>query len=298
MIANLRYFVGEALTSMNRSRGVSVLAVATIAIALGILGTFLYLSSNVNDVVIRWSREVQLSVYLNDDIDATQLESLLTRLRGEPRVESATYVSKEEALERFRTYFTDLSDLPEKLGENPLPASVEVRLVEGRGEPAAIQDLAAAFSGLDGVEEVEYDTGWVERLDSLVKLVASSGFLLGAILLLAATATTSNVIRLALFSRQDEIEILRLVGATRRYIQGPFLVEGTLQGSIGGLLALGALAALHLAVRAAADVNLFVRLATARFLGPVPALALIVAGAGMGLVGAYLAVRKYLAVGT
>jgi cell division transport system permease protein len=294
MIANLRYFVGEALTSMNRSRGVSVLAVATIAIALGILGTFLYLSSNVNDVVVRWSREVQLSVYLKDDVEATQLESLLERLRREPRVESATYVSKEEALARFRTYFADLSDLPEKLGENPLPASVEVQLVEGRGEPAEIRGLAATFAGLEGVEDVEYDTGWVERLDSLVKLVSGVGFLLGGILLLAATATTSNVIRLALFSRQDEIEILRLVGATRRYIQGPFLVEGILQGSLGGLLALAALAALHLAVRTAGDVNLVVRLATARFLGPVPALALVVAGAAMGLVGAFFAVRKYL----
>jgi len=296
MIANLRYFVGEALTSMNRSRGVSVLAVATIAIALGILGTFLYLSSNVNDVVIRWSREVQLSVYLGDDVDATQVETLLERLRREPRVESATYVSKDEALARFRTYFEDLSDLPEKLGDNPLPASVEVRLVEGKHEPAEIEKLAADFAGLEGVEDVEYDTGWVERLDSLVQLVSGAGFLLGGILLLAATATTSNVIRLALFSRQDEIEILRLVGATRRYIQGPFLVEGILQGFAGGLLAIAALAASHLTIRAAADVNLFVRLATARFLDPAPALAVVVAGAVMGFVGAYLAVRKYLKI--
>ena len=294
MITDLRYFLGEALRSMNRSRGVSLLAVATIAIGLSMLGTFLYLSSNLNALVVRWTGEVQLNVYLLEDTTPEDLASLREALDRDPRVERAIYVSKEEALSRFQTYFADLRDLPDRLGTNPLPASLEVLLVEEHRSPEAVQEMADSLAAMGGVENVQYDTGWVERLDSLIRLGSSAGFLLGGILLVAATFTTSNVIRLALFSRQDEIEILQLVGATRGFIQGPFLIEGALQGSVGGLVALAGLAISHMAFRSAADLNLLLRLATTHFLGPLPALALVAGGGAMGLAGSFLAVRKYL----
>ena len=298
-MATLRYFLSEALTSMNRSRGISFLAVATIAVALSMLGAFLYLSWNFTAVVERWSDEVQLSIYLSDDLATGDLGTLRSLLDGQEGVEEVEYVSKEQALQRFATYFADLSDLPELLGENPLPASFEVRLGETARTPEQVARLAAAVQGFEGVEEVQYDTGWVERLDTLVRLATAAGYVLGGVLLLAAVFTTSNVIRLALFSRRDEVDILRLVGATPWFIQGPFLVEGALQGLLGGLAAVLLLATVHLGLHTAwtDGMNLFLRIATAEFLPAETWAALVAAGGFMGLAGSFLAVRRFLAVG-
>lgn len=292
----LSYFAGEALTSMNRSRGIASLAVVTIAIALAMLGGFVYLTANLQALVVRWTREVQVHVYLVDGLAAADRQAIEQRLRDDPRVEQVTHVSKEEALRRFQEYFADLGDLPEMLATNPLPASLEVRLAGSEPDPAEVRLLAESIAGAPGVEDVEYDTGWVERLHSMIRIASASGYVVGGLLLLAATFTTSNVIRLALYSRRDEVEILQLVGATRGFIQGPFLVEGLLQGLAGGLLALAVLAVVHLAVRAIpGSVGPLVRIATDRFLEPGPILGLIVAGAAMGLCGSLLAVRRFLA---
>ena len=294
-MATLGYFLGEALTSMNRSRGVSFLAAATIGIALSMLGGFLYVSANFSALLESCRQELQLNVYLRDDISDAELEGLQVRLRSDPAVEGMRHVTKAQALEQFRVYFTDLRDLPDVLGSNPLPASLEVRLAEGEQEPAAVRRLSESIEGLPGVENVQYDTGWVERLHSMVRLASGAGYVVGAILLLAATFTASNVIRLALYSRRDEVDILQLVGATRGFIQGPFLVEGIVQGLLGGALALGLIATVHLSVHAAPEsVGVLARVATERFLGPGAAVALVLGGGGMGLAGSFLAVRKFL----
>jgi cell division transport system permease protein len=137
----------------------------------------------------------------------------------------------------------------------------------------------------------------VKRLDSLVKVAGGAGTFFGAVLLVAATFTTSNVIRLAMYSRRDEVEILQLVGATRAFIQGPFLLEGLLQGLMGGLLALGLLGGTHLTLTAMvpASGNLFLRLLTAGFLDAWTATALVLGGGAMGFIGSLFAVRKFLA---
>jgi len=294
MIADLRYFVAEALTSMSRNRAVSLLSIGTIAVALTLLGAFFYFSTNLSAQILRWSSEVQVQVYLLDDLDATALATVRARLEADPAVERIEHVPKEEALARFRSYFADLADLPDALGTNPLPASFEVRLREGSRGPEEVGAFAAALRGQPGVEDVHYDTAWVERLHSLAAVAASAGYLLGGVLLIAATFTTSNVIRLALLSRRDEIEILRLVGATRAFIRGPFLMEGLLQGALGGGLALALLGGLHLTLRRAGGANPFLTLLTERFLPGPQALALAAVGGMLGLAGAFLAVRKFL----
>jgi len=294
MIADLRYFVAEAFTSMNRTRAISALSIGTISVALTLLGAFLYFSTNLSAQLARWGSEVQVQVYLRDDLDAATLARLRERLDKDPAVERVEHVPKEEALARFRSYFSDLADLPEALGSNPLPASFEVRLREGSRGPAEVSAFAAALRGEAGVEEVRYDAAWVERLHSLSALAAGAAYLLGGVLLIAATFTTSNVIRLALLSRRDEIEILRLVGATRGFIRGPFLMEGLLQGTLGGLLALALLGALHLALGRASGASPFLALLVERFLPGPQIVGVAAAGGSMGLVGAYLAVRKFL----
>jgi cell division transport system permease protein len=237
----LRYFVEEALTSLWRSRLIAALSIVTIAVSLFVLGAFLSVASNLSEVVARWSDKVQVTFYLEDRLPELAREGLQAALRGDPAVESAVYVPREEALRRFRALFREMRTLPEDLGENPFPAALEVTLRPSRNSAEDAQRLVQAFQRAPGVEDVEYDLLWIQRLSTAVRLVRGAGALLGAILVLAAVFTISNVMRLTMYAREDELDIMRLVGAAPAYVKGPFVLEGMIQGGLGGLLALGLL---------------------------------------------------------
>jgi cell division transport system permease protein len=244
MMAPLRalaYFLEEALTSLWRSRLINALSIGTIAVSLFVLGAFLTVASNLNEVVDRWTQKVRVTFFLSDGLETHIRESLVDRLREDPAVESVELVSREQALERFRTLFRDLRTLPDDLGENPFPASLEVALRAGRQSPEEVRRLVQDFEKAPGVHEVQYDLLWIERLSTAARLVRGVGALLGGILVLAGVFTISNVIRLTVYARQDELDIMRLVGATRGYVKGPFVVEGMLQGGLGGLVSVGLL---------------------------------------------------------
>lgn len=237
LLRALAYFLEEALTSLWRSRLINALSIGTIAVSLFVLGAFLTVASNLNEVVDRWTQKVRVTFFLSDGLETHIRESLVDRLREDPAVESVELVSREQALERFRTLFRDLRTLPDDLGENPFPASLEVGLRAGRQSPEEVRRLVQDFEKAPGVQEVQYDLLWIERLSTAARLVRGVGALLGGILVLAGVFTISNVIRLTVYARQDELDIMRLVGATRPYVKGPFVVEGMMQGGLGGLVA-------------------------------------------------------------
>ncbi len=237
LLRAVSYFVGEALTSLWRSRMVNAVSVGTIAVSLFVLGAFLTVAGALSGLVTRMTDTVQVIVYLEDGIEPRVRESLENRLRGDPAVASIERVSREQALERFRAMFRDLSSLPEDLGENPFPASLEVNLRPERQSPAEVERLVKGLTGAPGVREIQYDLLWVERLSTGVRLVRVVGAFLGGVLVLAAIFTISNVIRLTIYAREDELDIMRLVGATRSYVKGPFVAEGVIQGGLGGLVA-------------------------------------------------------------
>jgi cell division transport system permease protein len=237
----LLYFLQEAFTSLRRSWLISAVSVGTIAVSLFVLGAFLTLASNLHDVVTRWTQKVQVVFYLEDGIEGRLRESLENRLKGDPAVEGMTFVSRAEALDRFRALFRDLRTLPDDLGENPFPASLEVSLRADNQSPREVQRLVHDFERAPGVQEVQYDLLWIERLATAVRLVRGVGLFLGGILLLAGVFTISNVIRLTIYAREDELDIMRLVGATQAYVRGPFVMEGMIQGGLGGLVSFGLL---------------------------------------------------------
>jgi cell division transport system permease protein len=237
----LAYFFEEALTSLWRSRLMNALSIGTIAISLFVLGAFLAIASNLNLVVTRWTQKVQVTFYLEDALEPRIRQSLIDRLQAERAVESLVAVSREDALHRFRALFNDLRSLPEDLGENPFPASIEVSLRSSHQTPADVEALVRAYEGAPGVQEVQYDLLWIQRLATAVRLVRGLGGFLGGVLALAGVFTISNVIRLTVYARQDELDIMRLVGATPAYVKGPFVVEGMIQGGLGGLLSVGLL---------------------------------------------------------
>jgi cell division transport system permease protein len=236
LLRALFYFLEEALTSLWRSRLINALSIGTIAVSLFVLGAFLTVASNLSAVVDRWTDKVRVTFFLTDGLESHILASLVDQLQADAAVERVELVTREQALERFRTLFRDLRTLPDDLGENPFPASLEVALRASHASPDAVRQLVDRYEKAPGVQEVQYDLLWIERLTTTARLVRGVGALLGGILVLAGIFTISNVIRLTVYARQDELDIMRLVGATRAYVKGPFVVEGMLQGGLGGLV--------------------------------------------------------------
>jgi cell division transport system permease protein len=261
-------------------------------VSLFVLGAFLTVASNLNAVVTRWTQKVQVTLYLEDGIEAKAREGIEARLRVDPAVESLVSVSREAALERFKALFKDLRSLPDDLGENPFPESIEVTVRAGHQSAEEVKRFAAAFETAPGVEEVQYDLLWIQRLSTAVRLVRGLGGVLGGILALAGVFTISNVIRLTVYARQDELDIMRLVGATRAYVRGPFVVEGMVQGGLGGL---AAVALLWIAFRIVARDALAASEVLGRAVVFLPAdlcFAIVFGGMAVGLVGSLVSLGR------
>ena len=245
----LRYAIEEAAISLWRGRQAGLLSTITIALALFVLGGFLVVTANLQRLGAEWSDSAELSVYLKDDVTPEQRQALEAALAPGDVVASREYISKGDALARFKQTFGELAAAMDSAGDNPLPASLEVRLRPGPGAGAAVDKVGGELRQMPGVADVRFDRQWLNRVMSAIAIVRGVGLILAAILTIAAALTVANVVRLALYARRDELEIMQLVGAPQAFISGPFVMEGVLQGGVGALLALTALGAAFLALR-------------------------------------------------
>ena len=283
----LRYAIEEAALSLWRGRQAGLLSTLTIALALFVLGGFLLVTANLDRLGVEWSRAAELSIYLKDEVTPVERRTVEVAVSPSDVVTSHEYVSKADALARFKQTFSDLSGAIDTLGENPLPASIEVRLRPGPGASASVDTLAAKLRQLPGVADVRYDRQWLTRLMSAIGIIRGVGLVLGAVLTFAAALTVANVVRLALYARSDELDIMQLVGAPQAYIRGPFVMEGVLQGGIGALVALCALGAAFLALRERYLVPLAsaMNMTSIDFLPVVLCVVLVLGGMAVGCLG-------------
>jgi cell division transport system permease protein len=290
----LGYAFDEAVASLWRGRQSGLLSMATITVALFVLGAFLLITSNLDRMSHEWSRAAEISVYLDDEVspaDRGDVERLLAPGGPTSPVAGYEFVSKAEALRRFKVTFADLAASIETVEGNPLPASYEVRLAPSPEAQGQVEGLVEKLRESAGVADVRYDRTWLDRLLAAVNIVRGVGLALGALLTIAAALTVANVVRLALYARRDEVEIMQLVGAPQAYIRGPFVMEGVLQGGIGGTVALALLAALFLATssRYLTPLASAVNLSSIRFLSPGLSVMLLAGGMLVGCLGGMVA---------
>lgn len=287
------YAFEEAWVSLRRSGRSALVSIGTIAIAFVTLGGFLLVSVNVQDLLDEWLRAAEMSIYLHEtatDADRSALEQFLTT---QPTVAAVEYVPKERALERFRTDFPELRDVTTGLGQNPFPSAFEVRLRTENGGDAAADALSKVVAGKAGVGDVRYDRRWLSRLVGIVTTARVAAALVAAILMLGAAFTVAAVVRLSLYARRDELEIMQLVGAPFTYIRGPAIVEGLLLGGIGALVALVTISILYSMVTRSLGTDLagLIGLGQLRFLGPVEIVLMLVGGVGVGALAGTVAAR-------
>ena len=286
----------HALSNIRSNRQVCLATVGSIAVALSLLGLFLFIYVNLNTLLSSWSREVQLIVYLKDSITADQQKELEQFFQAEQQVETVTFVSREEAWNNFQKLFSEKTGFMEDLDFNPLPASYNLNILEGPGRVDYIRELAEKVHGRPGVESVDYGERWVSRFETFLIFMRIFLLALGAVLALGILFIVSNTIKLSVYSRQQEIELMVLIGATPRFIKLPFFLEGIFQGLIGALLALGIIKILHwyLGFQFEGSLEQITRGIQFQFLSPGYVLMILVASVLVGWMGSSLTVNQYL----
>jgi cell division transport system permease protein len=271
-------------------------SIGTIAVSFVIVGIFLIITGNLGAMVAEWKEQFQVTVFLEDGITAEQLALLKKRIQGEPAVKGVNYTSKEEALQSFKRELRGKESLLEGLGENPIPASLQLKVYESYQTPEALRQFTAFLGRLEGVEDVMYGQEWVDRLNNAIRMLRLLGLSVGLALGMASLLIVSNTIRLAVYARAEEIEIMRLVGATKLHIRAPFLLEGLIQGALGAGLALLLLFGAYRATlwQLQLSPGQIFGIGVGSFLDPRWAGAMLLAGASVGAFGSLISVGRFL----
>ncbi len=280
----------NALRGIRSGSTTSLLAVLTIAIVLVLVGSATLLVENMAGVLDEFGAELQLTAYLEASTSEEDLRLLAGRVAAAPGVDHVEIVTKAQALLRFES-IAGGAELLAGLDENPLPASLEIHLLPEARTAEAIEILETALDGLPGIDELAQGQEWIEGYSRAVSLVRTGALGISIVLGMAALLIVANTIRLAVYARRDELEILALVGASRTFVRVPFMLEGTIQGILGGLIALlvlyGAYEMLLPQIRF--GLELVVGRAELRFFTTAEAIRLIASGAGLGLLGSITA---------
>ena len=226
------------LSNILNNKQTFFLSVATITISIFILGLFLMLFSNLNGFLSKLDDEVQLIVYLDDNISFAEKKVLEDIISKSPFVKSTTKVSKKLAWKEFQSNMSENLKPLFDMKFNPLPASYKIQFYEADNRLVHIRKLSEQLKTQKGIESVEYGQEWITRIENFMFFSRLFLFAMGGLLCFGLILIISNTIRLSIYSRRDEIELMLLIGATPSFVKVPYLFEGMLQGLTGSILAL------------------------------------------------------------
>jgi cell division transport system permease protein len=286
----VRLLFREALLSFRRAPLLSGLSVTTIAFSLFTVGLFLLVALNLRQALKGLEERVEIVAFIMRGTPPETITLASQDIAAFPEVKDVEYVTEEQALGRARKELVEFRDAYRDLSVNPLPASLEVRLKDGYRNATAAAQVAKRLEGFSFIEDIRYGRDWVERLDKLRNLAGVVGFVIGLAFAAVAVVIIGVTIRLTILQRTREISIMRLVGATNRFIRGPFLLEGALKGLMGGLLSL---VLCYAGFRLFRDSNLG-SLGGLVFFGPDQMGLLVLFGVALGLIGSMVSVGRHL----
>jgi len=234
----LHYFFTRAITNIRQNMLVNILTIGTISLAILIVTLLLMVYINLERATDQWSERVQVTAYFDSELTPQELNALKTKIHSIQGTGKVVYVSKAEALQRFHNRLKGQDALLEGVTANILPSALEIQLDKENRSSDALKAYVARLGKIQGITEIQYGDEWVKRFNNFMDFMRLVGILLGGFLVLAVVFIVANTIKLTIYSRKDELELLGLVGATRLFIKIPFLIEGILQGAIGSALAI------------------------------------------------------------
>ena len=298
MLENVRYFFRRAVRNMRQWPLLCTAAVLTMAVALATVATFFLVVVNIEQLASNWTREIQVVAYLEKAPNQRELPVLVKKLKNFPEVETVNYISPAEAMARFKKRLADDASLLEGINRNLLPASFELTLQAKYRNQDGISKVIEQLENSVNIEDLRYGQTWLERFNTFVDMLRFISLILGSFLIFAALFIVSNTIKLTLYARRDELEIMALVGATMRFIKIPFLLEGALQGLFGGILSLGFLAVSFKFVIERSLTSFWLTPVDfdLLFMTPGQQLILVVAGVLLGILGSLTSLRRFVRV--
>ena len=292
--SSIEYFIREACRSLWRNAFMTFASIITVTLSLLILGIFILVGVNLNHMASQVESTVEISIYLKDDIEEPVRLNMEKKLRGLYGVSEIEFVTKDEALERFRERLGDRKDLLEALGgTNPLPASYQIRVEN----PDQVQAVVEAAVQMPGVDDTQFGQEIIEQIFSLAKYLRIIGGVFIVLLSFAAIFIIANTIRITVFARRREINIMKYVGATDSFIRWPFFIEGIFLGLFGAIIA-------ATIIFIAYSITLDSITGALTFLPVLPkypllwwlTLGILLLGPAIGALGSMIAVKKFLKV--
>ena len=290
---NFGFFMREALKNVRLNLLMSITAITTTFICIVVLGVAWLVSAHVGGVTSSVRQDVSVEAYFPPDATQEEIDGIISDVEGWPEVSSVNYVSEEEALAAFKETFADRPELYENLDPGVLPASIQIQLED----PSEAETVAQRLEQEKGFSDqnLSYPQQTIERLNSVTSYMIWGLYGATILFLISSVLLISNAIRLSIFARRKEIEVMKLVGASDSFVRTPFVFEGMVQGLIGaGLAALAVIWINFLFIDWARDALPFVPISTDAVSPILLLLVLVVVGVVIGVVGSFLSVTRFL----
>lgn len=290
-MGSLWYSVGRALGNLRRRPSLAVVTIGAVAVGLVLVGVVRLAGSNLESATARWGSGVQMVVYLEDGTPPERVDRIVEALEQLPAVSGTHYVSEDEAMDRLRESLGEQDELVAGIETDMLPASIEISLRDGVRDVAAAHPVVERLENVPGVEEVEFPGAWVDRMTSLSSSLSHAAWFVLLLVAFAAASMVLAALRLTLAGRRREVATLELLGASRRFVRAPMLVEGVLQGVAGAVVSLAVLWTLFRVTSEPVGGALGAAFGEFQvsFLPAADLLGVVALGAALGLVGSWLA---------
>jgi cell division transport system permease protein len=296
---NLRiwlYYFKNAFINMMNNRLIHLISMGTITISMLLLGSFMLLSINLDNWIKEWGGTLSMSVYLKDGIDEKVMGEIEKQLMNIKGAKIKGFISKDQAMMQLKESLGGQAGLLSGLKNNPLPSSFELIFEDTNNYRIDPDNIKASLEKMEGVDEVQYSKQWVERFKGLIFVFRVASLIIGGLLCVAVLFIITNTIKLTLYSRRDEIEIYKLVGATDWFVKIPFLIEGAIQGIISGLIAYLVLLLVYLFLSTKTIQILDLPVIDIIFLTNKNAVSIILLSLFLGLMGGLIAIGRFFKV--
>lgn len=231
------YIILEALKGFAKNKSMGFITIGIITISLFIFGLFISGTANLMNAIKLAEEKIEMVAYLDDGLSKGDINTIEQQIATIAGVSDVEFISKEKALEQFKSELGNDEELLSVFDVNPLPASFKVHISMAYKTPEYLEEISEKIALFNGIEDVDYGAEWVADLDRVVKILFLIDVLLGIVLALASIFIVFNTIRLTVHARKTQIDIMDLVGATERYIEFPYIIEGIFHGLIGSGIA-------------------------------------------------------------
>ena len=287
-------FFKRAVRDIRTNRFLNVVTIITISLSILIVSSLALFFVNAGNYMGSWQKGIRIIAYLKPDLPEAEIVDIKNKIQGFQTVASVDFISKQEAMKKISEQMKQQSSLFEDLKENPLPDAFEVYISGSSLSNKQLENLAKQIESIPEIDFVEYGKKWIGRFVKVFELFRLTGYAMSGIFFIASVFIVANTIRLVIYSRSEEIEIMRLVGATDSFIKTPFYIQGLIQGALGGILGLASLFVVFMLISSNIKFGLSSDLLYIKFLSLKMSIIIICCSMLAGWLGCFISLRQFL----